>query len=93
MNTGTQIAYVPMHAGGDLNHPDVEFGFVTREATGHHWCRYWRRGQPGQLRTVANSELTSDDCLVVHASVLQTVVDGCLSMLGYAAPGAPEPNN
>ena len=26
---GQQIAYVPTHANGDINHRDVQFGFVT----------------------------------------------------------------
>ncbi len=76
---GTQIAYVPTHADGNVFHPDVEFGFVVRESASgpglHYFCRYWRKGHPGELRTVANSENTPLSCLVLHESVPQAVVD------------------
>jgi hypothetical protein len=78
MRPGTQIAYVPTHANGDINHPDVEFGFVVSRSgnfSDHYYCRYWRDGHPGELRTVANSELTPGSCLVEHTSVPQSVVD------------------
>lgn len=29
MNTGDSVYYVPLHAAGDLQHPDVERGVVT----------------------------------------------------------------
>jgi hypothetical protein len=76
MKPGTQIAYVPTHADG-IDHPDVEFGFVTSQwLHGEaHYCRYWRKGHLGELRTVANSELAPDDCLVVYTSVNQSLVD------------------
>ena len=76
LSRGTQIAYVPTHAGGDLEHPDVEFGFVMNKP-GHVgvFCRYWRKTHLGELRTVANSELTPLDCIVKHVSVSQQIVD------------------
>ena len=55
MKLGTQIIYVPSHAEGDTNHPDCEFGFVTSTTTLGAYCRYWRKGEPGVLRTRANS--------------------------------------
>jgi len=62
---GEQIAYIPMHAEGDINHPDVEFGFITGfNSDGDPFCRYWRKGQPGTLRTTANSECTPRDMVV-----------------------------
>ena len=45
LTRGTQILYVPMHAQGDTNHPDVEPGFVTSQLTG------------GIMRTCARNEL------------------------------------
>ena len=75
MNKGTQIAYVPEHAAGDLSHADVEFGFVMSERDDSHFCRYWRKGHPGELRTVANSELTPTSMLREHRSVDQDVVE------------------
>lgn len=85
MKRGTQVAYVPLHTGGDLSHPDVEFGFVTRMNTEDqtHMCRFWRKGEPGQLRTVANSELCYDYSLVEYKSVDQALVSACLVELGY----------
>jgi len=81
MKPGTQIAYIPLHAEGDINHPDVEFGFVVSERGDAHFCRYWRRGHLGELRTVANSELTPTNNLVEYKSVSQDVVDNLV--LGF----------
>jgi len=81
MKPGTQIAYIPLHAEGDINHPDVEFGFVVSERGDAHFCRYWRKGHLGELRTVANSELTPTNNLVEYKSVSQDVVDNLV--LGF----------
>lgn len=78
MKPGTQIAYVPTHAEGNMKHPDVQFGFVTSERGDSHFCRYWRNGHTGELRTVANSELTPNFLLVEVESVLQGVVDNLI---------------
>lgn len=58
LTRGTQILYVPMHAQGDTNHPDVEPGFVTSQRGDVVFCRYWSKHAPGELRTKANSEAT-----------------------------------
>ena len=82
---GEQIAYVPVHADGDLNHPDVEFGFVTGPAgEDAYFCRYWRKGEPGVLRTRANSESTSADMLVSCWSVPQATVDAAIDRIREA---------
>lgn len=88
MKTGTQISYIPNHANGDIAHPDVEFGFVTAQSrTGHnHFCRYWRKGYPGELRTTANSEMTPDANLSIWDSVSQEIVDELLIRLDYTKP-------
>jgi hypothetical protein len=79
---GQQIAYVPTHAAGDLTHADVEFGFVTGPAgDAAFFCRYWRPGRPGELRTVANSEATPADLLISRESVPQALVDDLLRRL------------
>lgn len=70
----TQIAYIPAHANGDIAHPDVEFGFVTSLRKDAAFCRYWRKGHPGELRTLANSELTPIENLVEFESVTQFAV-------------------
>ena len=87
MKIGTQIAYIPLHANGDIKHPDVEFGFVTAHKQGFHFCRYWRKESVGQeLRTTANSEATPDDLLVEHVSADQVVVEELLVKLEYTKP-------
>jgi hypothetical protein len=79
LERGTQIAYIPDHAEHDIRHPDVEFGFVTSVRPGvAAYCRYWVRGKPGVLRTVANSELTDLRHLVLAHSVEQVVVEQAL---------------
>jgi len=91
MKKGTQIAYIPTHAEGDENHPDVELGFIVqvvqigyRENDLAYFCRFWRKGKPGELRTTANSERCYDYQLKEHESVSQEVVDETLKRLGYA---------
>ena len=78
-----QIAYIPTHAEGDINHPDVELGFVTGRSGGGVFCRYWSKYSPGLLRTTANSESTPEHLLVHHYSVKQRVVDELYTELGY----------
>lgn len=75
-----QIAYVPHHADGDLEHPDVEFGFVTSTRTNDQgrvtvFCRYWSKHSPGKLRTSANSEGADIENIVAHESVSNDRVD------------------
>jgi hypothetical protein len=89
MNPGTQIAYIPTHANGDLAHPDVEFGFVVSERDNIHFCRYWRRSDPGVLRTVANSEATPTDMLIEHMSVNQYIVNRTLAKVTALAEEPP----
>lgn len=98
MQPGTQIAYVPQHVMDSLgdnwtNHPDVEFGFVMAPTGSEDtlFCRYWRKGKPGELRTVANSEATPIASLVEYRSVLQDVVDATISSIleEYASPQYP----
>jgi len=80
MKPGTQVAYIPDHALGDIKHPDVEFGFVTSEKNAVHFCRYWKRNELGILRTTANSESTSTDHLVEKDSVSQGVIQDTVKM-------------
>lgn len=73
---GTQVLYIPPHAGGDAAHADVEAGFVLGATkSGHYLCRFWRRDGAGELRTVANSEMTPADRLKAHDTVEQAVVE------------------
>lgn len=84
LERGTQIVYIPMHADGP-SHPDCEFGFVTSIKTkvaslfgtepAMVYCRYWRKGKLGELRTTCNSELTHIGRIQEYVSVEQSVVD------------------
>lgn len=80
---GTQIAYIPSHAGTDLAHHDVEFGFATSgpNKDGDYFCRYWRKGQIGILRTRFNSELTPGSRITEHKTVSQEVVQAILDRI------------
>lgn len=68
LERGQQIAYVPLHADGNLGHRDVEFGFVTSVKGDTVFCRYWSRYEPGELRTKANSEGADRRLIVPHVS-------------------------
>lgn len=60
---GDQIVYIPDHAD-DPDHPDSEKGFVTSVTDKCVFCRYWNKYNPGQLRTIANSEATPAQNLI-----------------------------
>ena len=84
MRWGTQVVYIPSYVAGDLegienilSHSDVEFGFVMSGGQGGatHFCRYWRKGCLGELRTCANSECTPTTMLMEYDSVSQEIVD------------------
>ena len=78
---GDQVAYIPTHAEGNIDHPDVEFGFVTYARDDTIFCRYWRRRELGVLRTRANSEGTPINNLVHHQSVMQGRIDNSLTRM------------
>jgi hypothetical protein len=75
MKERDQIAYVPRHANNDLNHPDVEFGFIMSVENGHCFCRFWWGGQPGILRTTSCSESVNNTCLFKYDCVSQDIVN------------------
>jgi len=84
MKPGTQIVYVPHHVNGNIFHKDCQYGFVTSISKGgtEHFCRYWLKGEIGRkLRTVANSELTPNDCLQEYHSANQKRVDEQLDII------------
>lgn len=85
---GKQVLYIPPHAEGDLNHRDVQAGFIVGAASdGDLWCRYWRyrNHRPGKsiLRTKANSERTSRDLLRYARTRPQPIVVRACRSLGY----------
>jgi hypothetical protein len=81
MKPGTQIAYIPMHADGDVSHPDVEFGFITSVRGNIAFCRYWFKGKPGDLRTRLVSESTMLEDIISHESVPQARVEQALAAI------------
>lgn len=95
---GTQVAYVPNHAWSeptdpaeqpapDLEHPDVEFGFVTSQKDPRlTFCRFWQKRRPGVLRTTLSSESCLTENLVPYESVVQLTVDTMLATLGLIQP-------
>lgn len=85
LTRGTQILYVPMHAHGDTNHPDVEAGFVTSVRGDVAFCRYWSKYAPGELRTKANSEATPLAAIVVRDTVPQHQVTAALAAIDKEA--------
>ena len=81
LERGTQILYVPTHANGRLNHPNVEEGFVTSVQGIRVFCRYWSKDESGALCTKDNSELTAITNLVIRKSHLQSDVEYWLSII------------
>ncbi len=60
----------------------VELGFIVKPAHSDnpdgsldYFCRYWIKGKPGHLRTVANSEKTNEFLFTLIDSVDQEIVD------------------
>ena len=80
---GQQIAYVPTHAQGDVNHPDVEFGFVTSQKGARVWCRFYRNPSTTDLRTKLNSEPCSARDLKEHILHNSSIIERKLRELGY----------
>ena len=79
---GTQIACVPDHLLAQMNQEStlhaalkgkiygIQYGFVwTDNRDESVFCRYWIDSKPGELRTVANSELTSRHNIIEWYSV------------------------
>jgi len=75
MKPKTQIAYIPNHAHGDINHEDVEFGFVTSSNEKFIFCRFWSKTYPNTLRTMSCSEAVYGENLVEVESVPQSLVN------------------
>lgn len=76
----TQILYIPDHAEMNINHPDVEPGFIDRVVKDQVFARYWYKQTINdldklELRTKANSEITPHSNLVIMPSVPQEKVD------------------
>jgi hypothetical protein len=73
LKIGMQIAMVPSHAEGNLNHPDVQMGFVTKLTENFAFCRYFLPNSD-ELRTKSHSEGTSYECIEIYDSRSQDIV-------------------
>ena len=82
LKRGTQIVYVPNHADGDLKHEDCEYGFVITDKGESAFCRYFLKDK--SLRTVANSELTPKDMLIVANHRPQKDIDTWVKNIEHA---------
>ena len=69
-----QVAYIPLHACGDVTHPDVQFGFVGTMKGNNIFVHYWRKGEH-VLRTLSGAENTDKDLLIAYDSVSQQDID------------------
>jgi hypothetical protein len=83
---GIQVAYLPNHAEGNFENPDVEYGFVTStRSNSDSWelvyCRFWHKGKPGEMRTTNCSEMANASNLMVYHSVDQSVVQEWLDKI------------
>lgn len=76
LDKGTQIALIPDHANGDINHQDVKFGFVSSHdpRTNNVYCRFWSDITPDDLRNKANSEFCEFRNIYLHTSRPQELV-------------------
>jgi hypothetical protein len=82
MKQGTQIIYVPLHALGDLTHPNCMRGFVISPPPMGRIAivRYWEPGAVGvTLRTGPQGQATDSDRLVAVDSCAQEIVDKLLA--------------
>jgi len=80
LKPGTQIIYIPNHADG-IDHPDCEKGFVTSMTKRGAFCRYWNKHNPEKLRTIANSEMTRFENLVIKDTHPQSEINRWLRMI------------
>lgn len=91
---GQQIVYIPSHVlsqykpSGEwkltdlLEHPEVEFGFVTNSKSRLAFCRFWNKAKDfAELQTKTNSQLTPTANLFEYKLKPQEVVDDILEML------------
>ena len=89
LKIGMQIAMVPKQAKGNLEHPDVQFGFVTALNENFAFCRYFLP-KSDALRTKSHSEGTSYECIVIHEHHLQSIINTYLIGLYPEYASRPE---
>ena len=77
---GVQIIYKPLHVCG-TDDPDCEPGFVMSVDRDGAFCRYWSKQNLKELRTIANSEKTPFDLLVIEDTRSQFEVDRMIKLI------------
>lgn len=68
---GLQIAYIPPHAKNNIDHRDIQYGFIVsiKEGCGV-FCRFWEKGHEGTLlRTKTHSAFIREESLVPAITV------------------------
>jgi hypothetical protein len=80
LKRGDQVASISCLLDG-IDHPDVEFGFVTSKNPLFAFVRYWSKINPNELRTKDNSEATPAENLVRHQYKPQEEIDELLKVL------------
>lgn len=94
LKVGMQIAYIPDHANGDINHSDVELGFVSAVGGYTVSCRYFYKGSD-ELRTKQNGETTYLRNLVIYKHRRQTIINRLMREIDakYLQPELPYPED
>lgn len=70
------VKYIPSHAHGDENHPDVEWGIVVGTSNMHDNIGVLYATKDGRIKTTAQSTKKSDLKLVPRADISDgSVVD------------------
>lgn len=93
-NRGMQVVYIPTHVlrqyrpSGKweltdlLEHPEAEFGFVTKTTGNQCFCRFWNKTDNfAELRTKGNSQLTPQANLFEYKLKPQEVIGELLERL------------
>lgn len=85
LKRGTQIAYIPDHADNNLDHADVEYGFITsikKIEMGMMeeliFCRFWNNNNLDELWTTSCSVCVPIDKLIYFILKPKNVIDEAL---------------
>lgn len=65
LTPGTRVAYIPTHALGDIDHPDVEYGIVSSFNGKYVFVKFY-----GALSTFGWDGATSQSCRPEDLSLL-----------------------
>lgn len=65
---GVRVAYVPGHAGGDLAHPDVEFGTVSSRSSKYVFVKFDKNVSVLGLSEATAQACGLDDLVLINSS-------------------------